>query len=316
MQILNPLYDSTFKYLMEDNNIAKIVLSIILDADIVSLQAKPQETSVLNSGLFRFDYKAVVNYKNGKHKTILIEVQKYNSPNPIKRFRKYLGINYALSETIHTKDGEKEASLPLVAVYIIGFDLPEFNCRIIKVDNQLYDVVGDKVLNVESSFVEKLNHTSYILIAKKKMTKSDDTLIEQLLDLFIQKLQGEKSNPIIDISEESFNSKLRPVIERLQRATLNNELLRKVELEQDYIDRDVSRKQQLKEALVREEEERRQKEEERRQKEAAEKREEEERRAKKSLQHNFAVKMLKDNAAISEIVQLTGLTEEEIKKLM
>ncbi len=172
--------------------------------------------------------------------------------------------------------------------------MSEFNCRIIKVDNKLYDVVEDEVLNVESSFVEKLNHTSCILIAKNKSTKSASTLIGQLLDLFIQKLQGEKSNPIIDISEESFNSKLRPVIERLQRATLKNELLRKVELEQDYIDRELSQKQQLKEALVREEE----------------------RRAQKSLQHNFAVRMLKDNAAISEIVQLTDLPEEEIKKLM
>ncbi len=302
MKILNPLYDSAFKYLMEDNNIAKIVLSIILDADVISLQAKPQETSVLNSGLFRFDYKAVVKYSNGEQKTILIEVQKYNSPNPIKRFRKYLGINYALTETIQTPNGEKEEALPLVAIYIIGFDLSEFDCRIIKVDNQLYDIVGNKILNIESSFVEKLNHKSYILIAKNKSTKNTNSLIEQLLDLFIQKLQGEKSNPIIDISEESFNSKLRPIIERLQRATLDDELLRKVELEQDYIDRDVSQKQQLKDALVREAEERRAK--------------EEERKAKESLQYNFAIKMLKDNSPISEIVLLTGLTEAEIKKLM
>ncbi len=293
MQILNPLYDSAFKYLMEDNNIAKIILSIILDADVVSLQAKPQETSV-NNGLMRFDYKAVVQYATGEYKTILIEVQKYNSPNPIRRFRKYLGLNYTLTETILTEDGEKEDALPLVAVYILGFDLSEFDCRIVRVDNRFYDVVGEKILNVKSNFVEKLNHTSYILIAKNKNVTFKNTLVEQLLELFIQKMQGEESNFIIEISEQNFNEKLIPVIERLKRATLDEDLLRKVELEQDYIDTEISKNQQLKEAIAKLEEERRQKEE---------------------TKINFAKKMLEYGEPISAIIEATGLDEEAIKKL-
>ncbi len=126
MKILNPLYDNSFKFLMEDNNVAKTVLSIILDTEVISLQAKPQETSLPN-GVFRFDYKAVIQDKNGEYKTVLIEVQKYNSPNPIKRFREYLGINYSRTETIKTKEGDKEQALPLVAIYILGFDIFNFN---------------------------------------------------------------------------------------------------------------------------------------------------------------------------------------------
>ncbi len=140
MKILNPLYDNAFKYLMEDNNIAKTVLSIILDTDIISLQAKPQET-VLHNGLFRFDYKAVIKEENGDSKTILVEVQKYNSPDPIKRFRDYLGVNYSTTETIQTADGEVEASLPLVTIYILGFNVTDVDCRIIKVDNLMWIAV-------------------------------------------------------------------------------------------------------------------------------------------------------------------------------
>ncbi len=301
MQILNPLYDNAFKYLMEDNNIAKTVLSIILDTNIISLQARPQET-ILHNGLFRFDYKAVIQEENSETKTVLVEVQKYNSPNPIKRFRGYLGTNYARTETVQTADGEIEVTLPLVSVYILGYDLPEFDCRIIRIDNTPYDIVGQKILNVRSKFVEQLTHKCYILLAQNEGKTSKATLVEQLLDLFIQKLKGEKSNPVIEIAEEVYHNELIPIIERLKRATLDDELLRKVQLEQDFIDNETSKDQLLDEALKREEEERRQKEE-------AKKRE-------KMLQHNFAKRMLKQKVAIEEIVQVTGLCEAEIKKLM
>ncbi len=246
MKILNPLYDSAFKYLMLDNNIAKLVLSIILDTKIISLQAQPQETILDSSGLLRFDYKAVIVDENGEAKTILIEVQKYSSPNPTKRFRDYLAANYARKETIQTKSGEKEQILPLVAIYIIGFDLSEFDCQAVRIDNIPYDVVNKKVLNVRSQFVEQLTHKSYILMAKEKDNYyNQNTLVEQLLDLFIQKMQGEESNPIIIINRDDYDNELKPIIERLERATFDEKLLRKVQMEQDYIDNEISKDQQL-----------------------------------------------------------------------
>ncbi len=257
MKILNPLYDSAFKYLMTDNNIAKIVLSIILDTKIISLQAQPQETTLDSNGLLRFDYKAIIIDESGETKTVLVEVQKYNSPNPIKRFRDYLASNYARKEIIQTDNGEKEQTLPLVSIYIIGFDLPEFDCRAVRVDNIPYDIVRKERLYVKSKFVEQLTHKSYILIAKDKKIKVGDdekqyTLFELLLDLFIQKLKGEKSNPVININKDSYNNELKPIIERLERATLDGELLRKVQMEQDYIDNEISKDRQLSEAKQRE----------------------------------------------------------------
>jgi hypothetical protein len=43
IQIVNPIYDGAFKYLMDDNQIAKLILSTILGEEIISLSAKPQE---------------------------------------------------------------------------------------------------------------------------------------------------------------------------------------------------------------------------------------------------------------------------------
>ncbi len=321
MKILNPLYDNAFKYLMEDNNIAKTILSIILDTNILALQAKPQET-VLHNGLFRFDYKAVIQEKNGEEKTVLVEVQKYNSPNPVKRFRGYLGTNYARTETVKTANGEIEMILPLVSIYILGYDLPEFDCRIIRVDNTPYDIVAQKIIDVKSKFVEQLTHKCYILIAQNEDNTAKTTLVEQLLDLFIQKLRGEKSNPVIEIAEDVYNNELIPIIERLKRATLDGELLRKVQLEQDFIDNETSKDQLLGEALKREEEAKQRVEEAKQREQAAKQREEEERRQKeeaklreKQAKQKFAKKLIAYGESIENIISETGLTESEIKEL-
>lgn len=45
MEIANPIYDVVFKYLMEDNKVAKIILSTLTDLDIIELEFLPQELS-------------------------------------------------------------------------------------------------------------------------------------------------------------------------------------------------------------------------------------------------------------------------------
>lgn len=44
MKIINPLYDKVFKYLVENDQYARKVLSIILDTEIVELSLGQQET--------------------------------------------------------------------------------------------------------------------------------------------------------------------------------------------------------------------------------------------------------------------------------
>ncbi len=305
MKILNPLYDNAFKYLMESDNIAKLVLSIILDTEILTLDALPQETTFYKGELqlFRFDYKAVIKDENNETKTVLVEVQKYNSPNPISRFRNYLASNYARHETIKTKDGETTKMLPLVAIYILGFGFSNLDNRAVKVLPQVVDMMTNEVIEVKNNFIDLLNHKSYILVAKdnQKVKTGHSILLEQLIKLFIQKFTGETANIVIDIDEEQFQSELLPIIERLKLATLNGELLRKVQMEQDYIDEEISKEQLLAESLEREKEERKLKEE-------AKQREE---KAKQKL----AKKMIKYGEAIEEIIAETGLSAEEIKQL-
>ncbi len=44
MQIANPIYDTVFKYLMEDLEIAKLIISTIIGEEIEVIEFLPQES--------------------------------------------------------------------------------------------------------------------------------------------------------------------------------------------------------------------------------------------------------------------------------
>ncbi|NBO20164.1 MAG: hypothetical protein EBV03_13280 [Proteobacteria bacterium] len=74
MRIANPIYDSVFKRLMENRDIARGLLSRLLGVSILELEARPQETSAQAFApslmpeqgivrLFRVDFAAVVSWQ-------------------------------------------------------------------------------------------------------------------------------------------------------------------------------------------------------------------------------------------------------------
>ena len=76
MVIANPIYDSVFKYLMEDLEIARDLLSVLLKENILSVEVKAQETSVElashSIAILRMDFKALILPQKGKKKKVLI----------------------------------------------------------------------------------------------------------------------------------------------------------------------------------------------------------------------------------------------------
>jgi hypothetical protein len=78
MILANPIYDSVFKYLLDDNEVAKILISNILDIKIDSLQFEPTEI-ILPAGkrdytVFRIDFKATITLPTQEKQVILIEI--------------------------------------------------------------------------------------------------------------------------------------------------------------------------------------------------------------------------------------------------
>ena len=105
--IANPIYDSVFKYMMEDDRVAKILLSALLQKDIIDLQMKPHEyTEMMQTriSMLRIDFAATVRNQDGSTQLILIELQKTWLTTETLRFRQYLGTQYLDKKNVLPKD--------------------------------------------------------------------------------------------------------------------------------------------------------------------------------------------------------------------
>ena len=98
LHIANPIYDTVFKYLLEDNRIVKTLLSALLKKEVVEAEVRKHEYS--NGArdkisMFRIDFGAKVREADGQLRLVLIELQKTWLETETLRFRQYLGAQYA-----------------------------------------------------------------------------------------------------------------------------------------------------------------------------------------------------------------------------
>ena len=126
MTIANPIYDIVFKYLMEDERIARTILSALLQEDIIKVEVRPHEYSNNKRdalSVFRIDFGATIRKSDGSEQLILIELQKTWLPTEALRFRQYLGVQYENPANI-VADSDNQHAIPMVAVYLLGHKVP------------------------------------------------------------------------------------------------------------------------------------------------------------------------------------------------
>ena len=285
MIIANPIYDVVFKYLLEDIEIARELLSTILGEEIVSLVVKPQETTTETASqsitIFRLDFKAVVKTKTGENKLILIELQKAKRLFDIMRFRRYLGENYQKEEQpIDAKDPSEAGPLPIVTIYFLGFNLEAVETPVLVVKRAFFNAAtGEKLLsNIKEPFVQLLTHESYI-IQIRRLTITLQTKLEQVLQVFSQETQTDDKHKL-SVTEGYANPLVKKMVSRLGRAIASEEVRKQMNAE-DEVERIFERElgnvwkkaeqamREKEEALQQKEEALQQKEEERKQKEEA-----------------------------------------------
>ena len=307
MRIVNPLYDQAFKYLMDNETIAKKVLSLILEQEIISLQSRPQEIKLLDKTrmipLSRFDFKAIVRTPENTHKNILIEVQKSRNPDPIMRFRRYLGKNYIKEETYINQNGEEvKGPLPIITIYFLGYPLAEYNNTALIVNNRVIDATTKEEIEKKNDFVELLTHPSYILQITK-LPPQRRTKLERFLSFFDQTCKTD-DDFVLDIDGNELQD-LEDIANYLHKGTLDEDLLNSLAYEEDF-DESVKK---LEDELT---EERQQKQEAQQREAEAQKRELEARQKIIDL-----AKFLKQMGVPTEqIAEKTGLTEQEIETLI
>ncbi len=255
MQIANPIYDVVFKYLMEDGKIAKLMISSIIGENIEELIFLPQEfisdLGKIDKGkktrtkrnrtdsltVYRLDFSAKIKTDDG-YKNVIIELQKAKFPTDIMRFRKYLGEQFSNKENVQKiKIGNRirKTGLPIISIYFLGHKLDHTTASAIKVSRQYRDLITDKIIDTKETFIESLTLDSYVIQIPYLTDKRRNDL-EILLSVFDQSNPADKEHHILNVKEEDFPEKYRPIIRKLQKAIQDNEIKKKMELEDGIID--------------------------------------------------------------------------------
>jgi hypothetical protein len=236
MIIANPIYDVVFKYLLEDVEIARELLSTILGEEVQSLEVKPQETATETSTdihIMRFDFKAVIKKQNGEISKVLIELQKAKQAFNVTRFRRYLGDNYRKEDEVLNEKGVVEKRpLPIVTIYFLGFPLNSIKSGLVHINREYRDIVTGEILDIKEEFVELLTHDSYI-IQVGKLAREARNKLERVLQIFSPIYQNKDDKHKVDFQGNANDPLVKKMLERLGRAIADEEIRHKMDVEDE-----------------------------------------------------------------------------------
>ena len=301
--VVNPIYDCVFKYLMEDERIAKTLLTALLKKEVVSVEMRRHEhtnTTRNNISMFRIDFAARVKDENGEEKLMLIELQKTWVETEMLRFRRYLAAQYNAQENmLKVEKGERQFAIPMVAIYLLGHRVGNLKAPVIYVNHDAFNYDGKKVeKGMEDPFIGSLVHDSIIVQLPLLKGKVQNHL-EKVLSVFdqINRQPGDKKYINLDESKYEGDEEMMRIIQRLTAATVTADVREEMLVEDEYFSAIENRDTELME-----------------QRKLLEKKDNE--IAQKDSNLITAAKyMLECELPISKIMQATGLTEEQINSL-
>ena len=237
--IANPIYDTVFKYLMEDERIARTILSALLKEDIIKVEVRPHEYTNGQKELlsiFRIDFGATIRKPSGEERLILIELQKTWLPTETLRFRQYLGVHYQNPKNIVAGSADRHA-LPMVAVYLLGHTVGDIEEPVVYVRHQAYDYDNRPVTRgIPDKFVDSLNHDSIIVQIPRLHGKVNNRL-DKVLSIFDQKRVCVDNQHYLSLDERSFDAAdadMQPIFHRLLVAASNVEMRQDMNVEDEY----------------------------------------------------------------------------------
>ena len=241
IHVANPIYDSVFKYIMEDERIAKTMLSALLKKEVVHVTVRPHEYSNTTRdtlSMFRIDFAATVREREGdveKDRVVLIELQKTWLNTETLRFRQYLGAQYSNKSNIREED-EKGFAYPMVAVYLLGHRVGNINEPIVYVNHDVFDYNGNIVKEgSEEPFVESLTHNS-IIVQIPLLRGNVNNRLEKVLSVFDQTQVEGNTQQVLKIDEDKYadDNDMLYVLHKLTAAAANSEMRQDMNVEDEY----------------------------------------------------------------------------------
>ena len=236
MEVANPIYDVVFKFLMEDERVARTILSALLKQEVLSVEMRPHEYSNTNRepvSMFRIDFAATLRQADGSSQLTLIEVQKSWVPSEVLRFRQYLGVQYE-SERNMTAEGY---GLPMVAVYLLGHKVGDIEEPVLYVRHEPYDYNDNVVTKgLPNPFVSSLTHESIIVQIPRLHGKINNRL-DQVLSVFDQSLANRENQHTLYLDDSLYpedDAEMQRILRRLLMAAASSEMRQDMNVEDEY----------------------------------------------------------------------------------
>ena len=259
IRVANPIYDSVFKYLMEDERIARTILSALLKKEVVEVQIRRNEYTNGyrdNISMFRIDFGARVRQDDGSLRLVLIELQKTWLETETLRFRQYLGAQYSNPENMVKEELRPPYGLPMVAVYILGHRVGNINVPVLYVNHKPCDYEGREVTEgLPDPFVDSLVHES-IIVQIPLLHGQINNRLDRVLSVFDQANKEKDNRQVVELDEAKYqdDADMQYILHRLVVASVDAQLRQDMNVEDEYFqaieDRDtaiMSRDKQIKE---------------------------------------------------------------------
>lgn len=323
--IANPIYDSVFKYMIANDKVAKILLSALLKKNVVKVVQINNEYTIPYSddiSVCRIDFGATVSEEikkpdgttEVKESLVTIELQKAFLPSEVLRFRQYTGIHYCNPNNVHRVDYDvlKEASDPMISVYILGHRLDVIDECVCYVNREYCDYNGNKI-DVKDPFAESLTHDTIIVQVPLLPNGNVKNRVEELLQV-INQTNRTADQHFISIDEELYSKdeEMKEVIRTLKGAACDSKIRMTMRLE-DEVFRDLKEKDlelRMMNAKLEKQQER-----------LAEQKdklaEQEDKLAEQEQKFTLiAQNLIKKNWSLAEIAEFMDLDEEYVKRLI
>ena len=249
IRVANPIYDSVFKYLMEDERIARTILSALLKKEVVEVQIRRNEYTNGyrdNISMFRIDFGARVRQDDGSLRLVLIELQKTWLTTETLRFRQYLGAQYANKENMVQEEMRPPYGIPMVAVYILGHRVGNINVPVLYVNHKPYDYEGNEVTQgLPDPFVDSLVHDS-IIVQIPLLHGQINNRLDKVLSVFDQTNKEKDNQQLVELDDANYedDSDMQYILHRLVMASVDAQLRQDMNVEDEYFqaieDRDTA----------------------------------------------------------------------------
>ena len=250
MEIANPIYDAAFKYLMQDDRAARLLVGRIAGLEVESLELRPQELAAPRAdgpaaapplALFRMDFAARVRAPGGGERQVLIEIWKTNAPTVVERFRAYLGQQMRSPSNVVVHPSGRREAVPIVTIYLLGYDLGVSDEAVLDVRPRATERRTGAGIDAGHPFIAGIHHRSHVVqIPRLRGRRRDD--LERVLSIFDQgEARIEQGGAqVLTIDESAYPREYAFVLRQLHRAASEAEVRRFMEGEDQLLRDSIS----------------------------------------------------------------------------